>query len=153
MVARIRVLFSQLAVRRHHCRRFIQDQLRKRNDLCVKVMDTLPESDCVSYMPVSLLQKIEFLSMQDISTPSVQCLIGKLKMDGEESPYILTSSSTDVVLYIYEDDLVRTRIVLPLSMDARTSHTIHVPLVYSKNEHVVPNEITLEFLDQFQQKI
>ncbi len=151
MVARIRVQFSQLAVQRHQCKRFIRDQLHAPSELCVKVMTTLPESDHISYMPASLLQNIQFLSIQDISTPSAQCLTGKLRMHGEESHYLLISSSAEVVLYIYEEGHVRTRIVLPLSMDPRTYRAIHVPTMYSKNGAIVPNEITWEFIEQFQQ--
>lgn len=151
MVATIRVRFSQLTVPRHQCKRFIEERLRSRDNLCVKVIDTHPESDHISYMPLSLLHEIQFLTMEDISTPTTQRLIGRLMMNDEESRYILASTNTDVVLYIHpknDGTLVTTRIVLPLSMDARTAHAIHVPQAYSNAANTVPNEITWEFLNQ-----
>lgn len=151
MVATIRVRFSQLAIPRQQCKLFIQERLRSRDHLCVKVIDSQPESDQISYMPIHLLHEIKFLTMEDISTPTSQRLIGRLVMNDEESRYILASTNTDVVLYIHpknDGTLVTTRIVLPLTMDVRAAYAIHVPQEYSNARNTVPNEITWEFLNQ-----
>lgn len=152
MVSSIRVRFSQLAIPPAQCKRFMQEQLAIRKDkLCVKVIDTHPETDLVSFMPLKLLREIKFLTMEDISTPSYQRIIGRLIMHGEESRYYMTSSHGDVILYIspkHDGSLVTSRIVMPLSMDPRSAFAIHVPQSFSRAPHIIPNEITWEFLHE-----
>lgn len=151
MISSIRVRFSQLAIPRQQCKQFIQQKLQAKDTLCVKVINSNPESDHISYMPLTLLHQIRFLTMEDISTPTSQRLIGRLILHGEELRYILANTSTDVVLFITPKDnssLVTTRIVLPLSMDCRTNHAIHVPSSFSKTPNTIPNEITWEFLNE-----
>lgn len=148
----IRVRFSQLAVSRNDCKMFITNQLKTRDRLCVKVIDSLPESDLITYMPITLLHKMRFITMEDISTPTSQRLIGRLSMNNEEMRYILTSANGDVILYIMSKEThsnqVKTRFVLPLSMDTRATHAICVPPSFSKSPMTIPNEITWELLQQ-----
>lgn len=148
----IRVRFSQLAVSRNDCKMFITNQLKTRDRLCVKVIDSLPESDQITYMPITILHKMQFITMEDISTPTTQRLIGRLSMHDEEMRYILTSANGDVILYIMSKEThcnqVKTRFVLPLSMDTRATYAICVPPSFSKAPMTIPNEVTWEFLHQ-----
>lgn len=149
----IHVRFSQLAVPRMDCKMFIANQLKTKDRLCVKVIDTLPESDQITYMPMTILHKIRFITMEDISTPTSQRLIGRMQRDGEELRYILTSANGDVFLYMLSKDTdhasyVTTRMVLPLTMDSRAVHAICVPPSFTKDTMTVPNEVTWEFLHQ-----
>lgn len=86
--------------------------------------------------------------MTDISTPTSQHLIGRLMYDNRELWYILTGGYRQVELHLTSKTATVGHILLPLSMDKETPQTIHIPSHFSKNQAVIPNEVTWEFLYQ-----
>lgn len=140
----MRVQYSQLAVSRAECAKYIRQQMLQKDRL-----------------PLATLYKLKFITMSDISTPTSQILIGRMLLHDEEMRYILSSNSQGYVVmhlsmktemtHLNDLDICRTvstQLILPLSMNKRTPNAIHIPDYFSKASSIIPNEVTWEFLNQ-----